>query len=83
MHCHLLSDNLPFWARLPLKCSLAIGLGVTPEDCAELMVYGMLGTEKGYRYVDNKGRTVTKKIPLEEDMVAKVWEHTSRMISSN
>ncbi|CAF1277991.1 unnamed protein product [Rotaria sordida] len=78
-----ISDNLPFWARFPLKCSLAIGLGVTPEDCAELMVYGMLGTEKGYRYVDNKGRTVTKKIPLQEDMVAKVWEHTSRMISSN
>ncbi|CAF4733541.1 unnamed protein product [Rotaria sp. Silwood1] len=78
-----LSDNLPFWARLPLKCSLAIGLGITPEDCAELMVHGMLGTDKGCRYVDNKGRTVIKKIPLQEDMVAKVWEHTSRMISLN
>ncbi|CAF2893188.1 unnamed protein product [Rotaria sp. Silwood2] len=78
-----LSDNLPFWARLPLKCSLALGLGVTPEDCAELMIHGMLGTEKGYRYIDDKGETVTKKKPIQEEMVAKVWEHTSRMISSS
>ncbi|CAF1280740.1 unnamed protein product [Rotaria sp. Silwood1] len=75
-------DNLPFWARIPVKCSLALGLGVTPEDCAELMIYGMLGTEKGYRYVNDKGETVTNKRPIQEEMVAKVWEHTSQMISS-
>ncbi|CAF4546034.1 unnamed protein product [Rotaria sp. Silwood2] len=78
-----LGDNLPFWARLPLKFGLAIGLGVTPEDCAELMVHGMLGTEKGCRYVNDKGETVTKKSPIQDDMVEKIWEHTSRMISSN
>ncbi|CAF1279943.1 unnamed protein product [Rotaria sp. Silwood1] len=77
-----LVDNLPFWARIPVKCSLALGLGVTPEDCAELMIYGMLGTEKGYRYVNDKGETVTNKRPIQEEMVAKVWEHTSQMISS-
>ncbi|CAF1062696.1 unnamed protein product [Rotaria sp. Silwood1] len=33
-----LGDNLPFWARVPLKCAKAIRLGITSEDCAELMV---------------------------------------------
>ncbi|CAF3994063.1 unnamed protein product [Rotaria sordida] len=78
-----LVDNLPLWARIPLKFASALGIGVTPEDCAELMIYGMFGTEKGYRYVNNKGETVTKKRPIQEEMVAKVWEHTSRMISSS
>ncbi|CAF3697245.1 unnamed protein product [Rotaria sp. Silwood1] len=78
-----LGDNLPFWARVPLKCAKAIRLGITSEDCAELMVYGMLGTEKGCRFVDDKGQTVTKKSPLQDEMVTKVWEHTSQMISSS
>lgn len=76
-----LLDNLPFWARLPVKCSIMLGLGTTPEDCAEFMIYGMLGTEKGYRYVDSKGETVKKKSPINEEMATKVWEHTSQMIS--
>ncbi|CAF1451118.1 unnamed protein product [Rotaria sp. Silwood1] len=76
-----LGDNLPFWARLPLKCAKAIGLGVTSEQCAEFMIYGMLGTESGCRCVDDKGQTVTKKSPLQEEMVTKVWEHTSQIIS--
>lgn len=76
-----LVDNLPFWARLPVKCAMAVGLGVTPEDCAEFMVHGMLGTDKGYRYIDSKGETVTgKKVP-EEGMIQKVWEHTSQITS--
>ena len=76
-----LADSLPFWARLPLKGIMAVGLGVSPEDCAELMVHGMLGTDKGYRYVTDKGETVTDKKPVQEDMPQKVWEHTSGMIS--
>jgi len=74
-------DNLPFWARLPLKGAMALGLSVSPEDCAELMVHGMLGTGKGWRCVNDKGETVTKKKPAPDEMVEKVWEHTSRMIS--
>jgi NAD(P)-dependent dehydrogenase (short-subunit alcohol dehydrogenase family) len=76
-----IADNLPFWARLPAKGLLAVGIGIkSPEDCAELMVHGMLGTENGWRCVNEKGETVTKK-PVQEDMIEKVWEHTSRMIS--
>jgi len=77
-----LADNLPFWARLPVKCLMAVGVGVTPEDCAELMVHGMLGTDKGWRCVNDQGETVTKKKVPQEDMVEKVWEHTVRMISA-
>jgi NAD(P)-dependent dehydrogenase (short-subunit alcohol dehydrogenase family) len=76
-----LVDNLPFWARLPVKCAIAMGLGASPEDCAELMIHGMLGTDKGWRRVDDKGETVTKTQPVSEEMVEKVWEHTSRLIS--
>jgi NAD(P)-dependent dehydrogenase (short-subunit alcohol dehydrogenase family) len=77
-----LIDSLPFWARLPLKGAMAIGLGVSPDDCAEYMIHGMFGTDKGCRYVNNKGEAVTKKKVPQEEMVQKVWEHTSRMISS-
>jgi NAD(P)-dependent dehydrogenase (short-subunit alcohol dehydrogenase family) len=76
-----LVDNLSFWARLPVKCAMAMGLGVSPEDCAELMIHGMLGTDKGWICVNDKGETVTKKQPEPEEMVEKVWEHTSRLIS--
>jgi NAD(P)-dependent dehydrogenase (short-subunit alcohol dehydrogenase family) len=76
-----LIDNLSFWARLPVKCAMAMGLGVSPEDCAELMIHGMLGTDKGWRCVNDKGETVTKKQSEPEEMVEKVWEHTSRLIS--
>ena len=78
-----LADNLPFWARLPMKGLLAVGVGVTPEDCAEYMVHGILGTDKGYRYIDDKGEPITKEKPAQEEMVTKVWEHTSQMISPN
>lgn len=77
-----LADSLPFWARLPLKGAMAIGLGVSPDDCAEYMIHGMLGTDKGCRYVNDKGETVTKKNAVQEEMVQKVWQHTSQMISS-
>ena len=76
-----LADNLPFWARLPVKGAMAIGLGVSAEDCAEYMLHGMLETDKGWRCVDNKGEAVSKKTPASEDMVAKVSEHTFRLIS--
>ncbi|CAF1186751.1 unnamed protein product [Didymodactylos carnosus] len=77
-----LVDNLPFAARVGAKLLMAVGIGISPEDCAEYMVHGMLGTEKGYRYVDNKGETITNKTPAEPEMIEKVWEHTSQMISA-
>jgi hypothetical protein len=76
-----LADNLPFWARLPVKGLMVVGLGVTPEDCAEFMIHGMLGTDKGWRCVDNKGETVTNKEEANEEMMKKVWEHTSQITS--
>jgi NAD(P)-dependent dehydrogenase (short-subunit alcohol dehydrogenase family) len=77
-----LADNLPFPARVGAKILMAVGVGINPEDCAEYMVHGMLGTDKGYRYVDNKGEPITNKKPVEPEMVQKVWEHTSQMIST-
>jgi hypothetical protein len=78
-----LSDNLPFWARIPLKCAMTVGLGINPDECAELMIHGLLGTNKGWRCVDNKGEVVTKKKQVDESMIDKVWQHTSIIINSN
>lgn len=78
-----IGNSLPAWIRLPFKVAMSLGFGITPEDCAEYMVYGMLGTDKGFRYIDEKGEPVTKKKLASEDMVQKVWEHTLSMISSS
>ncbi|CAF1402512.1 unnamed protein product [Adineta steineri] len=81
-----IADGLPFWSRLPAKGLMAglmaIGIGTSPEDCAEYMIHGILGTDKGCRYVDCKGETVLKKTPAQPDMIEKVWEHTSQLLSS-
>jgi NAD(P)-dependent dehydrogenase (short-subunit alcohol dehydrogenase family) len=76
-----LSDSLPFYLRIPAKAVMALGVGTSPEDCAEYMVHGLLGTKKGFRYVDNKGEPVTKAKQIDSDMINKVWEHTSQIIS--
>jgi NAD(P)-dependent dehydrogenase (short-subunit alcohol dehydrogenase family) len=76
-------DNLPFWVRLLAKGAWALGVGVTPEDCAEYMIHGMLGIDKGCGFIDTKGEVVTKKKPVEQEMIQKVWEHTTQIISPN
>lgn len=76
-----LVDSLPFYARIPIKGIMKLGVGTTPENCAEYMLQGMLGTENGWRCVDSNGAAVTKKKPTTDDMIQKVWEHTSKMIS--
>uniref|UniRef100_A0AC34FK52 NAD(P)-binding protein n=1 Tax=Panagrolaimus sp. ES5 TaxID=591445 RepID=A0AC34FK52_9BILA len=76
-----LAENLPFYLRIPAKVGMSLGLGISPEECAEYMVHGLLGTKKGFRYVDNKGETVSKTKVIDSDMANKVWEHTSQIIS--
>ena len=78
-----LADHFPFYVRIPLKCAMALGLGISADECAEFMLHGMLGCDKGYRYIDNKGETVTKKKAADEGMIEKVWQHTSQMINHN
>ena len=75
-------ENLPYWVRIPAKCAIAVGLGFTPGDCAELMVHGMLGTDQGWRCVDSKGESVKRKNAADESMIDKVWQHTSQIINS-
>ena len=77
-----ISNSLPFWARIPAKCAMAVGMGVNPDDCAEYMLHGMFGNDKGYRYVNDKGEPVTKKKEVQSETVEKVWTHTNQMISS-
>lgn len=74
-----LVDNLPFYARIPMKGIMKLGVGTSAETCAEYMVHGMLGTESGSRCIDSKGEAVKKKKPVTEDMMQKVWDHTSKM----
>ena len=78
-----LLENLPFWARMPAKCAIALGLGFNPGDCAELMLHGMLGTDQGWRCVDSIGEAVTKKKQADKSMIDKVWQHTSQIINSH
>ncbi|CAF1192620.1 unnamed protein product [Adineta ricciae] len=77
-----LVDNLPFYLRIPAKGLLAMGVGISPEECAEYMIHGILGTDKGWRCVNEKGENISKKKPAQEEWITKVWEHTSQMISS-
>lgn len=73
--------NLPFYIRLPFKAFMAVRAGVTPEECAEYMVHGILGTENGWRCIDEKGETVRNKKESSTESAEKVWEHTSQIIS--
>lgn len=76
-----LSDNLPFYARIPLKGLMKLGVGSSAESCAEYMLHGMLGTENSWRCIDSNGENVKKKKAATEDMIQKVRDHTSKMIS--
>jgi NAD(P)-dependent dehydrogenase (short-subunit alcohol dehydrogenase family) len=76
-----ISNGLPFYLRLPSKALNALGRGISPEDCAEFMIHGMLGTEKGWRYIDEKGETVPNKEVSNEETLKKVWEHTCEITS--
>lgn len=76
-----LSNSLPFYARIPLQGIMKLGVGSSAESCAEYMLHGMLSTEKAWRCIDSNGESVKKKKPTTEDMIQKVWDHTSKMIS--
>ena len=74
-------NGLPFYLRLPAKGFHALGLGLSPEDCAEFMIHAILSTEKGWRCIDAKGETVPNKEVSDEEMLKKVWDHTCEITS--
>ncbi|CAF0943087.1 unnamed protein product [Adineta steineri] len=77
-----IGDNLPFYIRLPMKAMIAITrVAVSPDECAEFMIHGILKAEKGYIYMDEKGETITNKTVANEEMLQKIWEHTRESIS--
>ena len=76
-----IANGLPFYLRLPIKALSVFGKHISPEDCAEFMIHGMLGTEQGWRYIDENGETVPNKVVLNEEMLKKVWEHTCEITS--
>ena len=76
-----IANGLPFYLRLPAKALSALGRSISPEDCAEFMIHGMLGTEKGWRCIDEKGETVPNKEFTNEERLKKVWEHTCEITS--
>jgi NAD(P)-dependent dehydrogenase (short-subunit alcohol dehydrogenase family) len=76
-----IANGLPFYLRLPTKALSALGRGISPEDCAEFMIHGILGTEKGWRCIDEKGEIVPNKEVSNEEMLKKVWEHTCEITS--
>ena len=76
-----IANGLPFYLRLPIKVLSVFGRSISPEECAEFMIHGMLGTPKGWRCVDEKGDTVPNKEVLNEEMLKKVWEHTCEITS--
>jgi NAD(P)-dependent dehydrogenase (short-subunit alcohol dehydrogenase family) len=76
-----IANGLPFYLRLPSKALSALGRGVSPEYCAEFMIHGILGIEKGWRCIDEKGETIPNKEVSNEEMLKKVWEHTCEITS--
>ncbi|CAF1452716.1 unnamed protein product [Adineta steineri] len=76
-----IGNGLPFYLRLPAKVWSALGGGVSPEECAEFMIHGILGTKTGWRCIDEKGETVPNKEVSDEEMLKKVWEHTCEITS--
>ncbi|CAF1329603.1 unnamed protein product [Adineta steineri] len=75
-------DNLPFYIRLPIKAVGAIRrLAVSPDECAEFMIHGILKAEKGYIYMDEKGEVIKNKTVANEETLQKIWEHTRESIS--
>ncbi|CAF4239509.1 unnamed protein product, partial [Adineta steineri] len=77
-----IGDNLPFYIRLPMKAMIAITrVAVSPDECAEFMIHGILKAEKGYIYMDEKGETITNKTVANEETLQKIWEHTRESIS--
>jgi hypothetical protein len=76
-----IANGLPCYIRLPVKAFNALGFGISPEECAEFMIHGMLGTEKGWRCIDEKSETVPNKEAPNEEMLKKVWEHTCEITS--
>jgi len=76
-----IGDNLPFYVRLPMKALTVFRSKISPEECAEFMIHGILGTEKGWRYIDEIGETVTNKTIANEEMLQKIWEHTREITS--
>ena len=78
-----LIKNLPFYARIPAQIASAMGIGTSPDDCAEYMLHGMLGVDKGWRCIDSGGEMVTKKTPADESAIDKVWQHTLKMINAH
>jgi hypothetical protein len=76
-----IADNLPFYVRLPMKALTVFRSMLSPEECAEFMIHGILGTEKGWRYIDETGETVTNKTIANEEMLKKIWEHTCEITS--
>lgn len=73
--------TLPFYVRLPLKAMSVFSSSVSPEVCGEFMIYGLLGTEKGWRYINETGETVPNKTVASEEMLKKLWEHTCEITS--
>jgi NAD(P)-dependent dehydrogenase (short-subunit alcohol dehydrogenase family) len=78
-----IDDSLPFYVRLPFNSLMPIGFGVTPEDCAEYMIHGMMETENGWRCFYDTGETVRNKKESSTEFVEKVREHTSQIIYRN
>ncbi|UJR11860.1 hypothetical protein I4U23_016040 [Adineta vaga] len=74
-------NGLPFYLRLPAKALNTLGWGISPEECAEFMIHGIVETEKGWRCIDEKGETVSNKEVLDVEMLKKVWEHTCEISS--
>ena len=64
-----------------LLSTLAIPFSVSPEVCAEYMIWALLNGEKGAFRRNDKGDDIgTKNYYGSDEARAKVWEHTEQEI---
>ena len=77
----LLTKNMPFYARIPMKL-LGAAISVSPDKCAEYLLQGSADVHakgRGSYNIDNQGREV-QKTPATKEQMDKLWEHTWALI---
>jgi NAD(P)-dependent dehydrogenase (short-subunit alcohol dehydrogenase family) len=77
----LLTKNMPFYAKLPLRLVSAV-MSVSPEKCAEHLLQGSADVHakgRGSFNIDDQGKEV-QKTPATKEQMDKLWEHTWGLI---
>jgi hypothetical protein len=63
-----------------LKPLVSLG-AITPERCAEYMLYALINSEKGFSRRTDKGDDAGKNIYASVEARVKLWDHTVQEVA--